>query len=103
MLLERERATLLARTHKKENTMANGYTLFSKLHPAGGLYRYKAPPARASISDAVWKSGKYYLLVRWASPAGISTKSPLLNAFFLVGGQERCVDISFFRYLEQVE
>ena len=77
--------------------MGSGYQMFAKLHPAGGLYRY------TGISDAVWKSGKYYLLVRWASPPGISTKSPLLNAFFLVGGQERCVDISFFRYLEQVE
>lgn len=84
--------------------MGSGYQMFAKLHPAGGLYRYKAPPAGSStVMFAAWKSGKYYLLVRWAGPAGISTKSPLLNAFFLVGGQERCVDISFFRYLEQVE
>lgn len=107
MFLEKERAPFLARTHKKENTMSNGYTLFSKLHPAGGLYRYKVPAfCSVPLWDRRyddWKSGKVYLLVKWERPEGISKKSPMLNAFFLVDGKERCVDIGFFRYLEQVE
>lgn len=77
--------------------MSNGYSLFSKLHPVGGLYRYKDP-----FPDDPWKFGKVYLLTKWERPNGLSEKSPLLNAFFLVNGAERCVDIGFFRYLEQV-
>jgi hypothetical protein len=77
--------------------MANGYKMFAKLHPAGGLYRYKG-----HVSDT-WKNGKVYFLVKWERPEGISEKSPMLNAIFFVDGQERCVDISFFRYFEQVE
>ena len=79
--------------------MANGYQMFAKLHPVGGLYRYKDPFAVA----VGWKYGKVYLLTKWEVPEGLSKKSPLRNAFFFVDGQERCVDISFFRYLEQVE
>ena len=81
--------------------MANGYTLFSKLHPVGGLYRYKAP--HGIIRADPWSDGKVYLLTRWERPEGIDKKSPLLNAFFLVNGTERCVDISFFKYLDAVE
>ncbi len=80
--------------------MANGYKMFSELHPVGGLYRYKAPYAHRF--DA-WADGKVYLLTKWERPEGIDKKSPLLNAFFLVDGQERCVDISFFKYLKAVE
>lgn len=83
--------------------MSNGYKMFAKLHPVGGLYRYKGggshhPPTPADT----WEIGKYYLLTKWERPEGISEKSPLLNAFFFVNGEERCVDIGFFRYLEQV-
>ena len=81
--------------------MANGYTLFSKLHPVGGLYRYKAP--HGIIRADPWSDGKVYLLTKWEVPEGLSKKSPLLNAFFLVNGTERCVDISFFKYLDAVE
>ena len=81
--------------------MANGYSLFRKLHPAGGLYRYKVPHGHVAADP--WSDGKLYLLTKWERPEGIDKKSPLLNAFFLVNGTERCVDISFFRYLEQVE
>tara|TARA_Y100000593_G_C4272234_1_gene317992 strand:+ start:481 stop:735 length:255 start_codon:yes stop_codon:yes gene_type:complete len=84
--------------------MGTGYQMFAKLHPVGGLYRYKGDVNHnnpAAIGG--WQLGKVYLLIKWERPEGISTKSPLLNAFFLVGGQERCVDIGFFRYLEQVE
>lgn len=81
--------------------MSNGYTLFSKLHPPGGLYRYNR--YKDPFPDNGWKHGKVYILTKWERPEGISEKSPMLNAFFLVGEQERCVDISFFRYLEQVE
>jgi hypothetical protein len=84
--------------------MANGYTLYSKLHPPGGLYRYKISDRdRPHPHTAPWKLGKVYLLTKWERPEGISEKSPMLNAFFLVDGKEHCVDISFFRYLEQVE
>ena len=79
--------------------MSNGYQMFEKLHPPGSLYRYK----EISFSDEGWKFGKVYLLTKWERPEGIDKKSPLRNAFFLVDGQERCVDISFFRFLEQVE
>jgi len=79
--------------------MSNGYSLFRKLHPVGGLYRYKAP--LFCLSDP-WNDGKVYLLTKWGRPEGIDKKSPLLNAFFLVNGTERCVDISFFKYLEPV-
>tara|TARA_B100001093_G_scaffold103870_1_gene96094 strand:+ start:129 stop:368 length:240 start_codon:yes stop_codon:yes gene_type:complete len=79
--------------------MANGYQMFAKLHPPGSLYRYKA----VFDTHDGWKAGKVYLLTKWEVPEGISEKSPLRNAFFLVDGKERCVDISFFRYLEQVE
>ena len=78
--------------------MANGYQMFEKLNPVGGLYRYKDP-----LPSPAWKFGKVYLLIKWEVPEGLSEKSPLRNAFFLVDGKERCVDISFFRYLEQVE
>ena len=78
--------------------MANGYQMFEKLHPPGGLYRYKDP-----FPSDPWKFGKVYYLIKWEVPEGLSEKSPLRNAFFLVDGKERCVDISFFRYLEQVE
>jgi hypothetical protein len=78
--------------------MSNGYTLFSKLHPPGTLYRYKDP-----FPDDPWKFGKVYLLTKWERPESISKKSPILAAFFLVDGKERFVDISFFRWLEQVE
>ena len=80
--------------------MSNGYSLFRKLHPVGGLYRYKAP--HGIIRADPWNDGKVYLLTRWERPEGIDKKSPLLNAFFLVNGTERCVDISFFKYLEPV-
>ena len=84
--------------------MSNGYKMFAKLHPPGGLYRYKIPdPYTPRAEGDPWKHGKVYLLTKWERPEGISEKSPMLNAFFLVGEQERCVDISFFRYLEQVE
>ena len=86
--------------------MSNGYKMFAKLHPPGGLYRYKrlGPERLDHVAlDFPWKHGKVYLLTKWERPEGISEKSPMLNAFFLVGEQERCVDISFFRYLEQVE
>ena len=79
--------------------MTNGYQMFEKLHPPGSLYRYKA----VFDTHDGWKSGKVYLLTKWEVPEGLSKKSPLRNAFFLVDGKERCVDISFFRYLEQVE
>ena len=81
--------------------MANGYALFKSLHPVGGLYRCKAVPAL--LSGTPLKVGKVYLLIKWERPEGISEKSPIINAFFLVDGKERCVDVSFFRYLEQVE
>ena len=81
--------------------MSNGYSLFAKLHPVGGLYRYKRR-ATARL-DGDWKVGKAYLLTKWERPEGISKKSSLLNAFFSVDGQEKCVDISFFKHLEQVE
>lgn len=81
--------------------MANGYALFKSLHPVGGLYRYKAPYAPQGSNP--WSDGKVYLLTRWERPEGIDKKSPLLNAFFLVNGTERCVDISFFKYLKAVE
>ena len=80
--------------------MANGYQMFAKLHPPGTLYRYK-DPFLGGLDG--WKYGKVYLLTKWEVPEGLSEKSPLRNAFFLVDGKERCVDISFFRYLEQVE
>jgi len=80
--------------------MANGYQMFAKLHPAGMLYRCKSVPAL--LSNTPWKVGKVYLLTKWERPEGIDKKSPLINAFFLVDGKERCVDISFFKYLEQV-
>jgi len=80
--------------------MSNGYSLFRKLHPVGGLYRYKAP--HVVIGADPWNDGKVYLLTKWGRPEGIDKKSPLLNAFFLVNGTERCVDISFFKYLEPV-
>ena len=81
--------------------MANGYQMFAKLHPVGGLYRYKAPHRRTRADH--WSDGKVYLLTKWEVPEGLSEKSPLRNAIFFVDGKERCVDISFFRYLEQVE
>jgi len=86
--------------------MSNGYKMFAKLHPVGGLYRYKGdannnhPTFRPHPWP--WEIGKYYLLTKWERPEGISEKSPMLNAFFFVNGEERCVDIGFFRYLEQV-
>ena len=84
--------------------MASGYKMFSKLHPAGGLYRFKGDVNHNNPSRRDgWEIGKFYLLTRWERPEGISEKSPMLNAFFFVSGQERCVDIGFFRYLEQVE
>ena len=85
--------------------MGTGYQMFAKLHPPGGLYRLQGWRSAwvAPADSKTWKNGKVYLLIKWERPEGISTKSPLLNAFFLVGGQERCVDIGFFRYLEQVE
>lgn len=79
--------------------MANGYQMFAKLHPPGSLYRYKA----VFDTHDGWKFGKVYLLIKWEVPEGLSEKSPLRNAIFFVDGKERCVDISFFRYLEQVE
>ena len=89
---------------KRRVALANGYKLFARLHPPGGLYRYKGGSYSAAPADSkTWKNGKAYLLIKWGRPKGISAKSPILNAFFLVGGQERCVDIGFFRYLEQVE
>jgi hypothetical protein len=86
--------------------MSNGYSLFAKLHPAGGLYRYKSCAGHHITHGKIiksWKVGKAYLLTRWERPEGISKKPSLLNAFFLVDGKERCVDISFFKYLEMVE
>ena len=84
--------------------MANGYSLFAKLHPVGGLYRYKGDVNNNNPTPAgTWEIGKHYLLTRWERPEGIDQNSPLINAFFLVNGTERCVDLSFFRYLEQVE
>jgi|15BtaG_2_1085339.scaffolds.fasta_scaffold01743_12 hypothetical protein len=89
--------------------MANGYSLFSKLHPVGGLYRYKAPFGYvAGLTPGwrwhnPWSDGKVYLLTKWERPEGIDKKSPIINAFFLVNGTERCVDVSFFKHLEQVE
>ena len=82
--------------------MSNGYSLFAKLHPVGGLYRYKGR-VNAYLDGVCWKVGKAYLLTKWERPEGIPKNSPLINAFFLVNRKERCVDISFFRYLEQVE
>ena len=82
--------------------MSNGYSLFAKLHPVGGLYRYKGR-VNAYLDGGCWKVGKAYLLTKWERPEGISKKSSLLNAFFFVDGQEKCVDISFFKHLEQVE
>ena len=83
--------------------MSNGYALFSKLHPVGGLYRYKGDVNNNNPTPAdTWEVGKCYLLTKWERPNGLSEKSPLLNAFFFVNGEERCVDIGFFRYLEQV-
>ena len=78
--------------------MANGYQMFEKLHPDAGLYSCNDP-----LRDDPWKFGKVYLLTKWEVPEGLSEKSPLRNAFFLVDGKERCVDISFFRHLEQIE
>ncbi len=86
--------------------MANGYKMFAKLHPPGGLYRYKwlGPERLDHVAlDLPWKNGKVYLLTKWERPESISKKSPILAAFFLVDGKERFVDISFFRWLEQVE
>ena len=84
--------------------MANGYKMFAKLHPAGGLYRYKGDVNynNPSIRDG-WQIGKVYFLVKWEVPEGLSQKSPMLNAVFFVDGKVRCVVIGFFRYLEQVE
>jgi len=83
--------------------MANGYQMFSKFHPVGGLYRYKGDVNNNNPTPAdTWEVGKCYLLTKWETPEGIDKKSPLINAFFLVDGKERCVDISFFKYLEQV-
>ena len=86
--------------------MSNGYSLFAKLHPVGGLYRYKSFGGHHIAHGKIiksWKVGKAYLLTKWERPEGISKKPSLLNAFFLVDGKERCVDISFFKYLEMVE
>jgi hypothetical protein len=80
--------------------MANGYKMFAKLNPAGRLYRYKSGPAPYGSG---WKPGTPYFLIKWERPEGIDKKSPLLNAHFLVNGEERIVDISFFKYLDQVE
>jgi len=74
--------------------------MFKNLHPPGGLYRYMAP--YGLVRDHPWNGGKVYLLTKWERPEGIDKKSPLLNAFFLVNGTERCVDISFFKYLKRV-
>jgi hypothetical protein len=52
--------------------MANGYQMFEKLHPVGGLYRCKDP-----FPDDPWKFGKVYLLTKWEVPEGLSEKSPL--------------------------
>ena len=83
--------------------MANGYQMFADLHPVGGLYRYKGDVNHNNPGPNVpWEIGKCYLLTKWERPNGVSKKSPLLNAFFFVNGEERCVDIGFFRYLEQV-
>ena len=84
--------------------MPNGYTLFASLNPAGGLYRFKPTcPWTARVGDHFpWKGGKAYLLIKWERPEGIDKKSSLLNAFFFVDGQEKCVDISFFKHLEQI-
>jgi len=81
--------------------MPNGYKLFSSLNPVGGLYRYKGR-VRADRLDSSWRVGKAYLLIKWERPEGIDKKSSLLNAFFFVDGQEKCVDISFFKHLEQI-
>tara|TARA_R110001583_G_scaffold101734_3_gene248197 strand:+ start:1268 stop:1513 length:246 start_codon:yes stop_codon:yes gene_type:complete len=81
--------------------MPNGYQIFKNLNPVGGLYRYKGY-VNARL-DGDWKVGKAYLLTKWERPEGIDKKSPLINAFFLVNGAQRRVDIGFFRYLEQVE
>ena len=84
--------------------MASGYKMFSKLHPAGGLYRYKGDVnGNNPTPPLTWEIGKLYLLTKWSCPEHVSKKSPMLNAFVLVKGQERCVDIGFFRYLEKVE
>ena len=83
--------------------MGTGYQMFSKMHPAGGIYRYKGDANKGNPWQLQgWKIGKIYLLTKWETPAGISDKSPILNAFFLVNGEQRCVDMSFFRYLDQI-
>ena len=50
-----------------------------------------------------WRIGKVYFLVKWQIPEGFSKKTSMLDATFLVNGQERPVDINFFRYLERIE
>ena len=68
--------------------------MFAKLHPPGGLYRYRdlSPPILGSLAKSHRR--------KVGRPRAF--QKSLLNAFFLVDGKERCVDISFFRYLEQV-
>ena len=84
--------------------MPSGDYLFAKLHPPGGLYRYKGDCNNNNSFDAHgWRIGKVYFLVKWQIPEGFSKKTSMLDAIFLVNGQGRPVDINFFRYLERIE
>ena len=79
----------------------NGYEMFIKLHPSGELYRY----FRDHPDDVGrgWDDGKVYYLIRWEQPEGLDKRTPIRNAVFLVNGEEKRMDISFFAFLEKVE
>jgi hypothetical protein len=81
----------------------NGYDMFTKLHPAGELYRYFRVTPREDGWDPGWKDGKVYYLIRWERPEGLDKRTPIRNAVFLVNGEEKRMDISFFAFLEKVE
>ena len=85
--------------------MPSGDYLFAKLHPPGGLYRYKGDcnNNNSSFDAHGWRIGKVYFLVKWQIPEGFSKKTSMLDAIFLVNGQGCPVDINFFRYLERIE
>ena len=87
-----------------------------KLHPPGGLYRCAMPSVeslgkqyprtrigKTSLGTCSIQTGDLCLLLAWVRPDGISAKSPLLNAHFLVGDKKVICDISYFRYLKLVE
>jgi len=79
--------------------MANGFSLFCKLHPPGNIYRYLGGDP---LPMPGWEVGKVYLLVRWEQPQGLPKTTPILDAVFLVDEKQCYVGIQFFKYLEKV-